>query len=40
MSRFVQFTSVHFPRLNPNFYDSLSNMKLDLSYVSTKGNFS
>ena len=31
MSKLLQFTSVHFPDLNPNSYDSLSNMKLDLN---------
>ena len=39
MSKLVQFTDVHFPDLNPNSYDNLNNMKLDL-YVSTpKGQF-
>ena len=31
MSKFVQFTAVHFPDLNPNSYDNVSNMKLDLN---------
>ena len=31
MSKFVQFTSVHFADLNPNSYNNLSNMKLDLN---------
>ena len=31
MPKFVQFTSVYFPDLNPNSYDDLSNMKLDLN---------
>ena len=35
MSKLVQFTGVHFPDLNPNSYDDLNNMKLDLN-VSTK----
>ena len=33
MSKLIQFT-VHFPGLNPNSYDNLNNMKLDLN-VST-----
>ena len=39
MLKLVQFTSVHFPDLNPNFYtyDNLNNMKLDLN-VSAKVN--
>ena len=32
--KFVQFTSVHFPDLNPNSYDNLNSMKLDLNTVS------
>ena len=28
ISKFVQFTRVHFPDLNPNFYGSLKNVKL------------
>ena len=39
MSKFVQFTGVHFPDLNPNSYENLNNMKLDLN-VSTKVKFS
>ena len=35
MSKLVQFTSVHFGDLNPNFYDNLKNMKFDLN-ISTK----
>ena len=35
MSKLVQFTSVHFPDLNPNFYGNLKNMKFDLN-ISTK----
>ena len=35
MSKLVQFTGVHFPDLNPNSYDNLHNMRLDLN-VSTK----
>ena len=41
MLKLVQFTGVHFPDLNPNFYTyhDLNNMKLDLN-VSTKVKFS
>ena len=39
MSKFVQFTGVHFSDLNPNSYDNLNNMNLDLN-VSTKVKFS
>ena len=39
MPKPVQVTSVHFPDLNPNSYDNLNNMKLDMS-VSTKVKFS
>ena len=35
MSKPVQFTSVRFPDVKPNFYDNLNNMKFDLN-VSTK----
>ena len=35
MSKPVQFTSVHFPDVKPNFYDNLNNMQFDLN-VSTK----
>ena len=31
MSKLVQFTSVHYPDLNPNSYGSLSNMKVALN---------
>ena len=31
MPKFVQFTSMHFSDLNPNSYDNLNNMKLDLN---------
>ena len=34
MPKFVQFTSAHFPDLNPNSYDNLDNMKLKLNSVS------
>ena len=36
MSKLVQFTDVHFPDLNPNSYDNLNNVKLDLINVSTR----
>ena len=39
MSKIVQFSDVHFPDLNPNPYDNLNNMKLDLN-VSTNVKFS
>ena len=39
MSTPIQFTGVHFPDLNPNSYDNLNNMELDLN-VSTKVKFS
>ena len=39
MSKLVQFTGVHISDLNPNSYDNLNNMKLDLN-VSTKVKFS
>ena len=35
----IDVTGVHFSDLNPSFYDSLNNMKLDLN-VSTKDKFS
>ena len=35
MSKLVQSTGVHFPDLNPNSYDNLHNMRLDLN-VSIK----
>ena len=35
MSKLVQFTGMRFPDLNPNSYDDLNHMKLDLK-VSTK----
>ena len=38
MSKFFQFTGVHFLDLNPNSYDNLNNMKLDLN-VSIKVKF-
>ena len=38
MKKLVQFTVVHFPDPNPNSYDNLNNMKLDLN-VSTKVKF-
>ena len=38
MSKLVQFTDVHFPDLNPNSYDNLNNVKLDLINVSTKSS--
>ena len=38
MSKLVEFTDVHFPDLNPNSYDKLNNMKLDLN-VSTNAKF-
>ena len=31
MSKLVQFTDVHFPDLNPNSYENLNIMKLDLN---------
>ena len=34
ISKFVQFASVHFPDLNPNSYDNLNNMKLDLKLLA------
>ena len=36
MSKLVQFTGVHFPDLNPNFYN-LNNMKLDLNLSTKQG---
>ena len=37
MSKLVQFTDdVHFPDLNPNSYENLNNVKLDLINVSTR----
>ena len=39
MSKFIQFTGVHFSDLNPNSYGNLSNIKLDLN-VSSKVKFS
>ena len=39
MSKLIQFITVHFPDLNPNSYDNLNTMKLDLN-VSTKVKFS
>ena len=41
MLKFVQFTGVRFPDLNPNLYsyDNLNNMKLDLN-VTTEVKFS
>ena len=38
MSKLVQFTDVHFPDLNPNSYDNLNNVKLDL--MSPQGHWS
>ena len=35
MSKLVQFTGVHFPDPNPNSYDNLNNMKLDLNVPTT-----
>ena len=35
MSKPIQFTSVRFPDVKPNFYDNLNNMQFDLN-VSTK----
>ena len=34
MSKLVQFTDAHFPDLNPNSYDNLNNMKLDLKLLA------
>ena len=39
MSKLVHFTVVYFSDLNPNSYDNLNNMKLDLN-VSTNVDFS
>ena len=39
MSKLVQFTGAHFPDLNSNSYDNLSNIKLDLN-ISTQVKFS
>ena len=40
MTKLVKFTDVHFLDLNPNSYDNLNTVKLDLN-VSTKSvNFS
>ena len=36
MSKLVQFTDMRFPDLNPNSYDNLNNVKLDLTNVSTR----
>ena len=36
MSKLIQFT-VHFPGLNPNSYDNLNNMKLDLNVSTPQG---
>ena len=36
MSKFVQFTSVHFSDLNPNFHGNLKNIKLDLAKLLAK----
>ena len=38
-SKLLQSTSVYFPDLNPNFYDNLNNMKLDLN-IPAKAKFS
>ena len=35
MSKLLQFASVYFSDVNPNFYDNWNNMKFDLN-VSTK----
>ena len=41
MSKLAQFTDVHFPDVNPNSYENLNNVKLDLIKVSTRSvNFS
>ena len=42
MSKLFQFTGVHFSDLNPNSYDNLNNMKLDLniSLLPSKVKFS
>ena len=37
MSKLAQFTGVHFPDLNPNFYNNLNNMKLDLNLSTKQG---
>ena len=39
MTKLVQFTGAHFLDLNPNSFDNLNKMKLDLD-VSTKVKFS
>ena len=36
MSKLVQFTNVDFPDLNPNPYDNLNDVELDLINVSTR----
>ena len=36
MSKLAQFTDMRFPDLNPNSYDNLNNVKLDLINVSTR----
>ena len=40
MSKLAQFTGVHFPELNPNSYDNLNNIKLDLNVFLPKVKFS
>ena len=36
----MQFTDLHFPDLNPNSYDNLNNMKLDLNVSTRSVSFS
>ena len=38
MPKLVQFTGVHSLNLDPNSYDNLSNMKLDLKVKLSKNN--
>ena len=40
MSKLVQFTDAHFSDLNPNSYDNLENMNLDLNVFTRSVNFS
>ena len=38
MPKLVQFTGVHSLNVDPNFYDNLSNMKLDLKVKLSENN--
>ena len=40
MLKLAQFIDVRFANLNPNSYDNLNNMKLDLNVSTRSANFS